>query len=97
MGPLQKDEIWRAVAKQPDAPHLAIGCACGEVVMLLRFKSFHAVAMLAGLSAALAACDGGTIYKKGSLGSFQTLSVDARQRLVIVGTRQVRWRPRRMR
>lgn len=56
--------------------------------MCCRFKSFHAIAMLAGLSASLAACDGGTIYKKGSLGSFQTLSVDARQRLVVSGTRQ---------
>ena len=44
--------------------------------------------MLASLSAVLAACDGGTIYKKGTLGSFQTLSIDARQRLVISGTRK---------
>jgi hypothetical protein len=56
--------------------------------MYFQFHSFHAVAMAAGLSAALAACDGGTIYKKGSLGSFQTLSIDARQRLVVSGTRK---------
>ncbi len=51
-------------------------------------KPIYAIAMLAGLSTVLSACDGGTIYKKGSLGSFQTLSVDARQRLVITGTRK---------
>jgi len=56
--------------------------------MTYQIKSVHSVAMLAGLSAVLAACDGGTIYKKGTLGTFQTLSVDARQRLVISGTRK---------
>lgn len=51
-------------------------------------KPIYSIAMLAGLSAVLAACDGGTIYKKSTLGTFQTLSVDARQRLVVSGTRK---------
>jgi hypothetical protein len=50
-------------------------------------KPIYAIAMV-GLSTVLTACDGGTIYRKGTLGSFQTLSVDARQRLVITGTRK---------
>lgn len=56
--------------------------------MTYQFKTAHSIAILAGLSAALAGCDGGTIYKKGTLGTFQTLSVDARQRLVVSGTRK---------
>lgn len=51
-------------------------------------KPICSITVVAGLSIILSACDGGTIYKKGNLGSFQTLSVDARQRLVVSGTRK---------
>lgn len=56
--------------------------------MTFQTKSVRTFAILVGLSTALAACDGGTIHKKGTLGDFQTLSIDARQRLVISGTRK---------
>lgn len=75
------------MAKQPDASHLAIGCVCGEGVMAYQLKSVHGAVVFAGLCGALAACDGSTIYKKSDLGGVQTLSIDAKQRLVLVGTR----------
>ena len=50
----------------------------------------HSAAILAGFSLILAACDGSTIHKTSSLGEMQTLSLDAKQRLVIVGTRRVK-------
>lgn len=40
---------------------------------------------LACAASTLAACQGGTIYKKDQLGDVQVLSVDARQRLVLQG------------
>jgi hypothetical protein len=43
------------------------------------------VSVLSGFS--LAACTGGTIYKKDTFGAYQVLSVDARQRLVLQGER----------
>ena len=73
--------------KQPDAPDLAFGCVCGEDVMTYQFKSVHGAAVFASLSLMLAACDGSTIYKKSDLGGVHTLSIDAKQRLVLVGTR----------
>jgi hypothetical protein len=61
---------------------------CVEEVMAHRVKTVLAVSALACLPLFLAACDGGTIYKKGTLGDVQTLSIDARQRLVISGKRK---------
>jgi hypothetical protein len=55
--------------------------------MIYQFKSVHGVMAFAGLSLMLAACDGSTIYKKSDLGGVRTLSIDAKQRLVLVGTR----------
>lgn len=43
------------------------------------------VSIASGL--ALAACSGGTIYKKDTFGAYHVLSVDARQRLVLQGER----------
>ena len=74
-------------AKQPNASRLAFGCARGEEIMRYQGKSIHAITVLAGLSGVLAACDGSTIYKKSDLGGVHTLSIDAKQRLVLVGTR----------
>ena len=56
--------------------------------MAHQVKTVLAVSALACLPFFLAACDGGTIYKKGTLGDVQTLSIDARQRLVISGKRK---------
>jgi len=50
-------------------------------------KSISSFTILASLSVMLAACDGSTIYRKSDLGGVQTLSIDAKQRLVLVGTR----------
>lgn len=61
---------------------------CVEEVMAYRVKTVLAVSALACLPLFLAACDGGTIYKKGTLGDVQTLSIDARQRLIISGKRK---------
>ncbi len=55
--------------------------------MAYQLKSVHRAVVLASLCGALAACDGSTIYKKSDLGGVQTLSIDAKQRLVLVGTR----------
>ena len=43
------------------------------------------LAVAIGLSMALAGCGSGTIYKRGTLGDVQTLSIDARQRLAFAG------------
>lgn len=56
--------------------------------MAYQFKSVHGAVIFAGLCGALAACDGSTIHTRSSLGGVETLSLDAKQRLVIVGTRQ---------
>ncbi len=55
--------------------------------MAYQFKPRYGAAVLATLSLMLAACDGSTIYKKSDLGGVHTLSIDAKQRLVLVGTR----------
>jgi len=39
----------------------------------------------AGLSLALASCSGSTIHKRSSLGDVQTLSLDAKQRVILTG------------
>ena len=57
----------------------------GKDVMTYKAKKLHACAIIASLSLALAACEGSTIHKTSSLGDFQTLSLDAKQRLVITG------------
>jgi hypothetical protein len=51
-------------------------------------SGYSRAAMAFGLAAAVAACDG-TIFKSFDLRSGQSLSIDARQRLVLVGERQV--------
>ena len=53
--------------------------------MVYRVKSVHSVAILTSLSLALMGCTGSTIHKTSSLGELQTLSLDAKQRLVITG------------
>lgn len=55
--------------------------------MAYQLKSMRRAMVLACLCGALAACEGSTIYKKSDLGGVQTLSIDAKQRLVLVGTR----------
>jgi hypothetical protein len=61
--------------------------------MTYQFKSVHGAMAFASLSLLLAACDGSTIHKQSSLGGIETLSLDAKQRLVIVGTRHERGKP----
>ena len=53
--------------------------------MTYQAKAVHSVAILTSLSLALAACNGSTIHTTSSLGDVQTLSLDAKQRLVITG------------
>ena len=53
--------------------------------MMRQSKTVHTATVLAGLSLALAACTGSTIHTTSSLGDVQTLSLDAKQRLVITG------------
>jgi hypothetical protein len=53
--------------------------------MTFQINSVRSVAILASLSTALAACGGSTIHKTSSLGEVETLSLDAKQRLVISG------------
>ena len=53
--------------------------------MTYQAKAVHSVAILTSLSLALAACDGSTIHTISALGDVQTLSLDAKQRLVITG------------
>ncbi|MDP1700639.1 MAG: hypothetical protein Q8L53_06740 [Aestuariivirga sp.] len=48
-------------------------------------KAGFFVVGFASLSLVLAACSGSTIHKRSSLGDIQTLSLDAKQRLVITG------------
>lgn len=55
--------------------------------MAYQLKSVRRAVVFACLCGALAACEGSTIYKKSDLGGVQTLSIDAKQRLVLVGTR----------
>ncbi|CAN5455571.1 hypothetical protein BH10PSE7_BH10PSE7_08580 [soil metagenome] len=45
-----------------------------------------ATAAIAAAGVLLSGCSGGTIFKKTQLGDVQVLSIDARQRLVLVGT-----------
>ena len=61
--------------------------------MTYQFKSVHGALVFASLSLMLVACDGSTIHKKSSLGGIETLSLDAKQRLVIVGTRHEPGKP----
>lgn len=56
--------------------------------MAYRVKTVLTISAAACLPLFLAACDGSTIYKKSDLGGVQTLSIDAKQRLVLVGTRK---------
>ena len=55
--------------------------------MTYRVKTVLTMSAAVCLPLFLAACDGSTIYKKSDLGGVQTLSIDAKQRLVLVGTR----------
>lgn len=48
-------------------------------------KAGRVAVVIAGVSLALAACTGSTIHKRSSLGDVQTLSLDAKQRLVVSG------------
>jgi hypothetical protein len=53
--------------------------------MTYQSKAMYTTAVLASLSLALMGCTGSTIHKTSSLGEVQTLSLDAKQRLVITG------------
>ena len=55
--------------------------------MVCRVKTVSAILAFVSLPLFLAACDGSTIYRKSDLGGVRTLSIDAKQRLVLVGTR----------
>lgn len=61
--------------------------------MTYQFKPMNGAVVFATPSIILAACEGSTIHKKSSLGGIETLSLDAKQRLVIVGTRHERGKP----
>lgn len=53
--------------------------------MTYQTKAGSVAIVIAGVSLALAACSGSTIHKRSSLGDVQTLSLDAKQRLVVTG------------
>ena len=54
--------------------------------MTYQTKAGSVAIVIAGVSLALAACSGSTIHKRSSIGDVQTLSLDAKQRLVVSGT-----------